>query len=301
VTNERGQPRNSLEPYQFIEIVPRAWACISNPGAGSIGNAGFVELDGRTIVFDTSATLAAASAIRAAAEQVAPIVCAIISHWHGDHSFGASVFEDVPIVSTFATRALIDERARAILDRFRAMDRTAYFETLEERAQAAEDPSTAESLRAEASDLRLLEAELDRKEVTLPNVCFGRELILHGSHARLELRSFGGGHTASDAVLLAALDGQRVVFAGDLVVTKHHPSIDGGNLRDWSATYSWIEDQDPHFVVGGHGAVGGLADIGLLREYFEALARGGPEIPEQFKDWGFRDSYAANLEALQSA
>jgi cyclase len=244
-----------MRAYDFLEVAPGAWACISNSGAGSLGNAGIVEVDGRTIVFDTGLTVRAGQALRDAAEQIAPVGCALVSHWHADHTVGAAAFGDVPVISTTTTRRLVDERARANLERFRTMDRETYFREAEP---------------AEAADLRVLEQELGEVDLRLPDLCFQNDLRFYGVRERLELVAQGGGHTESDALLGVETDSERVVFAGDLVVDDE-PWSDGGNVEDWLRALDWIERFDPSVIVPGHGGIRTIQDVRALRDDVQKL------------------------------
>lgn len=290
-----------MEPYEFVEVCPGVWAALAVAGAGALGNAGFVDVGGETIVFDTGLTPQSGECLRAAAEQVAPVRAVVLSHWHLDHCVGAGTFADVPIVATASTRALIDERARGNLVRFREMDRSAYYIESERKASAASCAVEAADLRQEVHDLRVLESALHELELTLPSMTFRNELAIYGATRQIQLRTFGGGHTKSDSVLLVEGEGcKSVIFAGDLVVVAQHALFDGGNLEEWLATFDWIESQAVAHVVPGHGRVGTLDHLAALREYFEVVqASGSPDIPEPFREWRYPMSYERTWKTLR--
>ena len=54
-------------------------------------------------------SLAAGRELRAAAEQHAPARTVVLSHWHGDHVYGAGAF-DATVVATARTAELMRER-----------------------------------------------------------------------------------------------------------------------------------------------------------------------------------------------
>lgn len=74
--------------------------------SGALGNAAFVDLGNRTLLFDTTESPVIARDLRAAAEQLTghPIGAVVISHGHSDHWYGNQVFAGLPIIAT--TRSL---------------------------------------------------------------------------------------------------------------------------------------------------------------------------------------------------
>jgi glyoxylase-like metal-dependent hydrolase (beta-lactamase superfamily II) len=185
--------------YSIEQVSDPAWAAIAVPDTGSVGNAGFVASAAGTIVFDTSLTPQAARELRAAAEQVAPIVGVVDSHWHGDHVRGNVVFRDVPIVATRRTAELMKE-AWPNVEAMKQEDRTPHLEAGGTPAEVART--------------------IDEVELVLPTETFDERLELGGG----VLETLGGGHTESDAFLTVG----DVLFAGDLVVVRSHPWLGHG-------------------------------------------------------------------------
>src|SRR5262249_13797688 len=85
-------------------------ASVAEAGDAAVGNAGFVDLGGEALVFDTHMSLRAARELRDSAEAHAPVRTVVLSHWHGDHVYGASAFDPVHVVATDRTAELIRER-----------------------------------------------------------------------------------------------------------------------------------------------------------------------------------------------
>jgi cyclase len=100
-----------VKHFELEEVHDGFHAAIVTPDGEAVGNAGFVDLGGSTLVFDTTFSRAAARDLRAAAERVAPVDAVVISHFHGDHVLGAPEF-DAPLVSTNETRTLLETVAR---------------------------------------------------------------------------------------------------------------------------------------------------------------------------------------------
>ena len=74
---------------RFEQLADGVFASIAEEGDVAVGNAGFVDLGGETLVFDTHVSLTAGRALREAAEEHAPARTVLLSHWHGDHVYGA--------------------------------------------------------------------------------------------------------------------------------------------------------------------------------------------------------------------
>jgi glyoxylase-like metal-dependent hydrolase (beta-lactamase superfamily II) len=265
------------EPHFRLEPVAEgAWAAIALPDRGAVGNAGLVDLGGRTLVFDTFFTPAAARELDAAARELGlpPVEVVVNSHWHGDHVRGNQVFEDAAIVATRATCELIATRGQERLA------------ALRQELETAEDAP---------EELVEAVAEIEQR---LPDDLFDERRSLE----RAELVSYGGGHTRSDAFL--HLPAERVLFAADLVVVRSHAWVGDGDVAAWRGILERMRELDVDVLVPGHGPVGGRDDVDAMLEYLDEAAtaareRGpGAPVPERYRDWDFADGWARNLQAL---
>jgi cyclase len=231
-----------VEHFRLEQVGRGAWAAIAIPDTGSVGNAGFVDLGGETLVFDTFVTPAAARDLRAAAELVGPVRLAVNSHWHGDHVRGNTVFADVPIAATTRTRELI-----------------------------VDDLPRVEQLRHDPEALERWPDLADFEQV-LPDRLVDERTDLGGA----ELLPLGAGHTQSDSVLLAG----DVLLAADLVVSGTHPWIGHGDPDGWLLLLDELERLAPRVIVPGHGPVCGLDAVADVRRYIESLLADPDRPPE---------------------
>ena len=73
--------------FRLQQLAEGVYAVIHIDGGAAIGNAGIVDLGGRTLIYDALFTPQAAEDLRTAAEAVLrrPIDAVINSHWHNDH------------------------------------------------------------------------------------------------------------------------------------------------------------------------------------------------------------------------
>jgi cyclase len=135
--------------------------------------------------------------------------------------------------------------------------------------------------------------------------------VLRGSARAVELLSYGGGHTPSDAFLY--LPAERVAIMGDLGGVANHMALRFGDPLEWTRILERVEVLEIDAMVPGHGPVGTRADLATLRRYLadlqrlaaEALAGGvQPEqaatiaMPEQYQSWGFYTGFWQNLQLL---
>ncbi|MBN2469198.1 MAG: MBL fold metallo-hydrolase, partial [Anaerolineae bacterium] len=274
-----------------------------------------VDLGNGTLIFDTLLTPRAAEALRATAVELTgkPIRWVVNSHYHNDHIRGNQVFvQEAAILTTAQTRALITSAGVEELD---ADTAHAANNAANLKQALAEATSPAEQARITfwLDYYRAIAESLDTLVLTLPNITFERELHLHGPHRTVVLRGDGGGHTASDAVLI--VPDARVAFLGDLLFVACHPFLADGNPLTWLATLKQLQSLDVDVFVPGHGPVGTRADLAAMIDYLETciarsqtLVQAGrtadeaaaDAIPAQFADWLFPQFFASNMRFLHS-
>ncbi|HEY7851138.1 MAG TPA: MBL fold metallo-hydrolase [Ktedonobacterales bacterium] len=301
-------------PYFRLErLAEGVWGAIVERGTGAWGNAGIVALGDKTLVFDTFLTPAAARDLRAAAETLTgqPVAYVVNSHYHMDHIHGNAVFSDATIIATEKTRERIATRGAELVAQ--AFDLPEYLAELDAQIASAATPDLRADLLALQGDYRALDVALPELRLRLPDITFDQRLTLHSAQRTVEVVSYGGGHTSSDAFLL--LPAERIAFLGDLLGVKMHMSFGQANLEQWDTILERIEALDMQKLVPGHGSVGALTDVATMRQYLfdmetlvsEAIVRG--ETAEQiaalsppavYADWGARGIFADNLRLLYS-
>jgi cyclase len=240
------------------QLANGVFASIAEDGDLAVGNAGFVDLGGETVVFDTHVSLAAARELRAGAERHAPVRTVVLSHWHGDHVYGAGAF-DATVVATARTAELMRERTTHRL--------------VELKATPVEE-------FAGTPFAELARTELPTLELRLPDETF----VDQRGFGRASAITYGGGHTLSDAILW--LPEERILFAADLVVVGGHPWIGDGDPLAWPEILERMAALRPKTVVPGHGPVSGPEAIDFMRAYLAAFNRAKegdvnpyPELP----------------------
>lgn len=252
------------------QLANGVFASIAEEGDVAVGNAGFVDLGGETVVFDTHVSLTAGRALREAAEAHAPARTVVLSHWHGDHVYGAGAF-DAHVVATRRTSQLMRERTEARLAEMKA-------KPLEE----FEGTAFAE----------IAQTELPNLELSHPVEKFDHDRDFSGATRRAQALTFGGGHTLSDAVLW--LPKERILFTADLVVDGH-PWIGDGDPKAWPGILDRLAALRPETVVPGHGPVSGPEAIDFMRAYLDAFNKAKEDEPNPYPELPWPEMWERNL------
>jgi glyoxylase-like metal-dependent hydrolase (beta-lactamase superfamily II) len=228
----------------------------------------------------------------------APIVGAVNTHFHLDHTFGNAGYarQNVRIFGHERVGPLIRDRFEVLKN----MDRKAFLTWWEDQLAAAADP--AERAR-KAGDLRLMQWLYDavnRATLAYPTDPLAaaelpKRIDLGGLTAVIE---FLPGHSPTD--LIVRVPERGVVFAGDLFFPHAYPTITvDSDILAWRQIVDRLAAEDPRAqFVPGHGAVGSVhelrrqADVmDRLREHAEKMMRAGASIEEAERRYDVPESY----------
>ena len=256
------------------QVSDSVFAAIADEGGVAVGNAGFVDLGGEVLVFDTHVSLTAGRELRTAAEQHGPIKNVVLSHWHGDHVYGAGAF-DANVVATARTAELMRER------------------TAHRLAELKDAPP--EDLAGTAF-AELARTELPTLELRHPDETFDSERTFHGGKRSAQAITYGGGHTLSDAFLWLA--DERIVFTADIVFANGQPWAGDGDVGRWPVILEKIAELEPKKVVPGHGPVTGPEILDVMLRYVNALKNAAPGDPNPFPELAFPEMWERNVAAL---
>ena len=160
-----------------------------------------------------------------------PVTHVVNTHHHGDHHLGNVAFEGATLISSEMCRKLVHETGHEWLG-------------IMERDIGRKLPGT-----------RPLVAEVTYAAETIT------ETIIHGVRVRFWVPR--GSHTVGD--LLVHLPDDKVLVAGDVLVSRIVPTLQDGFLRNWIRTLDEIVALGVVHHVPGHGDLMTLRDVAALR------------------------------------
>ncbi|GHH30375.1 MBL fold metallo-hydrolase [Lentzea cavernae] len=238
-------PDPAVQLSGAVEVAPDVLV-IPNEHVGLVPNIGIIGGTDAVLVVDTGLGLANASDVRKFAEEVARgrRVHLTTTHFHPEHAFGASVFEDSYLVN----RAQADDLRRK---------GTGYLEMFRGFGGAVAE-------------------RLAGVEVPAPDLVFDDVHALDLGGRTVLLRPTGRGHTLGDQVVEVPDAG--VLFTGDLAETgqfaifpwlpPHDTDVSG---LAWIGVMDGLIAAQPRIVVPGHGSVGDIAVLQGVRDYLGEL------------------------------
>jgi len=262
-----------MRHFYVEHLAPGVYAAMATQDGAAACNAGIIDLGGRTLVFDTSATLVAARELRALAEELTgrPPTFVINSHEHPDHYNGNLVFEDGILIASEATREAMRRQGQARSDRMRCQI-AEQGEGVRRKLEAATEAGLRAALEAELREYVVFaDGYPSEADFRLPGVSFSGSMSFHGEDRTAQLIACGPSHSPCDAVLW--LPAERVLFTGDLVVDGNL-IVSLGTPELWPAVLSRLEGLGADLLVPGHGPlVGAEAGFGHARAYLAELFR----------------------------
>lgn len=295
--------------FTLHQLAEGVFAAIAKNGGAAIANAGIIDLGGRTLVYDTFLTPQAALDLLVAARQVTGREPELIvnSHYHNDHIWGNQVFKGATFISTTQTRQLILTDGKEEWEYYRD-NCEPQLQKYRQLMEAESEPEKKRNILVWLDYYEALVESFPRMELYLPQMTFDQRLLLHGLTRSVELVSYGGGHTGSDAMLL--LPEEKILFMSDLLFVKNHPFLADGDPAANYAILEKVKQLDVRTLVPGHGPVGDKRDLDLMQRYITELremvasliAQGKPveeasemAIPARYRAWDLPGMFPFNL------
>ncbi|MBX3009991.1 MAG: MBL fold metallo-hydrolase [Caldilineaceae bacterium] len=261
----------SAHHFQLQAIAEGVFVALAKPESGAGCNAGIIDLGDQTLIFDPFLTPQAATELRAIAESIStsPVKMVINSHYHLDHIGGNQVFpETTTIVTTSTARSLMLSQTAQKLATYQAHANQRLAE-LEQQVSTLRKPAEKQEAQQLLAQWQFLHQALPSWQIRLPTMTFDQRLVLYGSQRQVELLTYGGGHSQSDAILY--LPTEQIVFMGDLISVQSHPALSDGDPGELPRILDLINRLQPQKLVPGHGPVGTAADLQVMQKYLATM------------------------------
>lgn len=107
-------------------------------------------------------------------------------------------------------------------------------------------------------------------EITLPEITFTDRTILFSGDKEIQMIPVGG-HTPATTVIY--FPNEKLLFAGDLVVTDRPPFLSQGNTKEWLQALTYLRKLQYDILIPGHGEVTGKEATERMSEFLRLVRR----------------------------
>jgi len=228
-----------------------------------------------------------------------PVRHLVNTHWHPDHVRGnpvyAEAFPGLTIIGQTVTPGLEEGYDVPNLARYRA--RVAAMQDQLKRGKRedgkklsdAERKAINEALAGRQAALH----EFENYTPVYPNVTFSEAMTIDLGNRVVEIRYYGKGHSAGDAVLY--LPRERVLITGDLLASPV-PYFFAGYPYDQIAALEALAAVDANVIIPGHGDV--YLDKTFLNRTLDLMQDVRDQVVREVRQ---RGSLSAKLEDVRKA
>ncbi|GLX69743.1 MBL fold metallo-hydrolase [Paenibacillus glycanilyticus] len=256
--------------FTIQQAAEGVWGAVSVPGSGSLGNAAIIDLGDLTVVVDTTNLPQSGALLRHTAEQLTnkPVKYVVNTHFHGDHVNGNQEFRNSEFISTVWTRDLLSDMGEVNVD-FMQQNIRKLIASLNALRSQQSDPHMLTEIDYDLSVQRALYDAIPSLCRVVPTITFDDKLVIQGTKRTIEVFSYGGGHSLSDAVVY--IPEERTLIAGDLITNKTIPVMPYGNPYAWIRILKRIQkDLKIDTIVPGHGDVSNSDRITDVMRFLES-------------------------------
>jgi cyclase len=127
---------------------------------------------------------------------------------------------------------------------------------------------TSDKVLGQIADIVQSDAGGEPWQVRMPETTFSERLILHKGSREIYLMH-AGGH--SPATCMAYLPSEAIIFTGDVVFNRMHPSVAQAETKEWLAALTQLRKMPVNTIVPGHGPVCDKEATHVLSEYIRDL------------------------------
>jgi cyclase len=110
----------------------------------------------------------------------------------------------------------------------------------------------------------------DQLQIIWPQVTFSGRTLLYKGNREIHLIPVGG-HTPATTVVF--FPREKLLFAGDVVVTNRPPFLSQGNTKEWLEALTYLRKLQYDVLVPGHGELTGKEATETMSEYLRLVRR----------------------------
>jgi len=233
-------PSPLIQQDAAIKVSDHVFVILDN-NVGFVPNVGIVIGERATLIVDTGLGERNGAIVLAEARKLSDNTEFVLTatHFHPEHDLGATAFpDDAKMVRWREQQAEADETGAQTIERFKSFS-----------------PAVAELLAG--ARFRPVDTQFDQEHtVDLGGV-------------RVRLMGAGPNHTRGDTVMF--VEGDRVLFTGDVVMGVFPSASAAGSVDKWLANLAAYDALEPAVVVPAHGRLGGVEFVRSYRDYFSAV------------------------------
>ena len=240
------------------EVATGVYAWLQPNGDWGESNAALIAGQDEALLVDTLYTPALTGRMLAAMRQHAdvPVRTLVNTHSDPDHTLGNELLAGATIIATTTAAEIIREEPPAALERLRTLaprlGRLPVVGSLGRYLSWMFEPYSFAGI-----------------ELTPPTRDFAGALTLSVGGREVRLIEVGPAHTPGD--LIVHVPDAAAVIAADVMFVGVHPIMWAGPTANWIAALDRIVAMEPQVVLPGHGPPSGVAEVRVLRDYFEWL------------------------------
>jgi cyclase len=310
-------PQSELQAAVEIKAIPVAGGLYLMEGLDG-GNVAFLVTGEGVLVVDSGTTPEEGKLIMAeiAKKTDQPVRYLVLTHYHGDHTFGLQAFPTATVIigqqnTADNIRRLNEPRIQSQLAKMPEMIAAQSDKVAKLRKKKGQDLKKEEELLKE---LETGLAQLRELRFVYPAITYESKLRIRLGGETIEVIYPGPAHTNGDSLVF--FPGLKVVYMGDLFFNGSLPYIGaeaGADTANWLAKLKEVSGWDVEKFIPGHGPLAdkdGLlrmaAYLGDLRRAVQDAIAAGQSLeqmkkmvlPPAWKDLKWPEMFPRNIEAV---
>ena len=238
---------------------------------GESGNVAFLVTTAGVLVVDSGESPACGRTIieKIREKTAQPIRYLVLTHYHGDHTFGLQAFPPDTII--IAQENLPQNQARDAEEIKAALAK--YLSQITEIKEKIQEISKKKAKQRAEQEERLKKAVegfafYQQPLIVTPTITYDKKMTIRLGGETVQIIYPGKAHTGDNTIVF--FPGQKVLHMGDMVFYKCHPYIDwqaGSDTANWIQQLREAEKWSVEKVIPGHGEMAGKEALAEQADY----------------------------------